>query len=63
MWAPGDVLEFQHLHHDFCSLGFVYDNVGGDAFDVVLFWIEDVGLRARLTMFHSPRLHGLLPED
>ena len=27
------------------SLGLVYDNVGGEAFYVLLFWIEDVGLR------------------
>ena len=37
LWAPGDVLEFQ--------FGLVYDNVGGEAFNVLLFWIEDVGLR------------------
>ena len=49
VWAPGDVLEFQHLHYDGSSqgssLGLVHDNVGGEAFNVLLFRIEDVGLR------------------
>ena len=59
LWAPGDVLEFQHLHYDGSSqgssLGLVYDNVGGEAFNVLLFWIEDVGLREWLDEGRSPR--------
>ena len=43
------VLEFQHLQYDGSSqgssLGLVHDNVGGEAFNVLLFWMEDVGLR------------------
>ena len=41
LWAPGDVLEFQHLHYDGSSqessLGLMYDNVGGEALNVLLF--------------------------
>ena len=43
LWAPRDVLEFQHLHYDGSSqgssLGLVSDNVGVEAFNVLLFWI------------------------
>ena len=52
LWAPGDVLEFQHLHNDGSSqgtsLGLVYDNVGGEAFYTLLFWIGESGWRGWL---------------
>ena len=59
VWAPAHVLEFQHLHHDGSSqgsiLGLVSDNIGGAAFNVQLFRIEDVGLREWLD---GDRSHG-----
>ena len=58
-------LEFQHLHYDGSSqgssLGLVYDNVGGEAFNVLFFWIEDVGLREWLDEdggHGNPRLYA-----
>ena len=47
--AARDVLEFRHLRYDGSSqessLGLVHDDVGREAFNVLLFWKEDVGLR------------------
>ena len=62
-----DVLEFQHLHYDGpsqgqgSSFGLVYDDVDGEAVDVLLLWKEDVGLRQWLDEdggHGNPALYG-----
>ena len=64
--GAGDVLEFQHLRYDGSSqessLGLVYDNLGGEAFNVLLFWIEDVGLREWLVKMEVTVTPGCMPQ-
>ena len=53
VWAPGDVLEFKHVHEDGSSqghsLGLVHASRAGCGFDVNLFWLEASDLREWLT--------------
>ena len=59
VWAPGDVLEFNHVYEDGSSqghsLGLVHASRAGGGFDVNLFWLEASDLREWLT---SPGGHG-----